>query len=251
MFRTPAAHMLSSIRGNKTGLRLALTSATRHRLLPAQPFSSLLHPLRTFSPSSSSSSSISTSSPQQSRRALSYSSTEPEFLVEPDDAVMDPKDILVPYIVDAKRVEIYQKHKEDPVSWSVANIAQHYSMSLTRARAIVYLMQQREELMTERGVLTVPPLWQQLWDVHNEAPELPLETLAEEHEVPGGAEEAGRILAVMEDHHFRKVNLQDYNEYMDWSLDLLDLLGVNTAFTEIGQSFSRSCCHSCHCCDVR
>ena len=59
-------------------------------------------------------------------------------MVEPDDVIMEPEDIAVPYIVDAKRVEIYEKHKEDPVAWSVQNIAQHYSMSLHRARAIVY-----------------------------------------------------------------------------------------------------------------
>ena len=44
-------------------------------------------------------------------------------MVEPDDAIMEPEDITVPYIVDAKRVEIYEKHKEDPVAWSVQNIA--------------------------------------------------------------------------------------------------------------------------------
>jgi len=167
-------------------------------------------------------------------RALSYSSKEPEFLVEPDDAVMDPRQILVPYIVDAKRVEIYQKHKEDPVKWSVQNIAQHYSMSMYRARAIVYLMREREQMMEASGVLSAPPVWHELFERRCADPEQPLESLAAEHGLQ--VAEAEAILATMEDHHYRKQNLQDYNEYMDWSLDLLQVLGVDTAFTEIGHA---------------
>lgn len=155
-------------------------------------------------------------------------------MVEPDDAEMDPIDIKVPYIVDAKRVEIYQKHKEDPVKWSIKNIAQHYSMSIYRSRAIIYLMKEREELMTTNGVLNVPPLWQQLFDIHKEDSEIPLETLASEHQLE--VSEVTSILETMEDHHYRKTNLQDYNEYMDWSLDLLNLLDVDTSFTEIGHA---------------
>jgi hypothetical protein len=210
-----AAHILSA-----SGKRRLAPAAVK---LSAQPFSSLL--ATPLSPSAA--------RPQQPpSRGLSYSSKEPEHLVEPDDAVMDPKDILVPYIVDAKRVEIYQKHKEDPEKWSVRNIAQHYQMSLPRARAIVYLMGEREQQMTRQGVLSVPEQWQQLFAAHTEDPAMPLETLASEHGV--SEEEAGRVLAVMQDHHYRKENLQDFNEYMDWSLDLLQLLGVDTAFTEIG-----------------
>jgi hypothetical protein len=147
---------------------------------------------------------------------------------------MEPRDILVPYIVDAKRVEIYQKHKEDPVQWSVQNIAQHYSMSLHRARAIVFLMKEREEMMEASGVLDAPPMWHDLYTAHSENPEQEVGELAAEHGLE--EEEARKVLAVMEEHHYRKTNLQDYNEYMDWSLDLLQLLGVDTAFTEIGHA---------------
>ena len=206
----------------------------------AGPLRSLSRAAASLSLSSSASSSSRARTPALAlcfsapRRALSYSSQEPEFLVEPDDAVMSPRDILVPYIVDAKRVEIYQKHKEDPVKWSVQNIAQHYSMSVYRARAIVYLMREREEMMESSGVLSAPPGWKEIFESRQSDPEQPIETLAAEHGLE--VEEATRVLAVMEDHHYRKENLQDYNEYMDWSLDLLSLLDVDTAFTEIGHA---------------
>ena len=170
-----------------------------------------------------------------SKRTISYSKQEPPFLVEPEDSPVDTRDILVPYIVDAKRVEIYQKHKEDPVKWSVDNIAQHYSMSVYRARAIVYLMKERESLMSSRGLLPEPPAeWNELYARYSKDPDTPVEILATEHNMDEN--EVTRILEVMEEHHYRKQNLQDYNEYMDWSLDLLKLIGVNTSFTEIGHA---------------
>lgn len=155
-------------------------------------------------------------------------------MVEPEDSDMPASEILVPYIVDAKRVEIYKKNKEDPVAWSVENIAQHYGMSLVRARAIVYLMRTREEHMEASGVLTAPPVWRELFEAHRANSEVAVETLAAEHGLELSA--AQSILATMEDHHYRKENLQDFNIYMDWSLDLLQLLDVDTSFTEIGHA---------------
>ena len=86
--------------------------------------------------------------------------------------------------------------------------------------------------MKESGVLNAPDAWHHLYENYRRDPEIPIESLAEEFGLQ--EDEASKILKTMKEHHHRKENMQDYNDYMDWSLDLLQLLGVNTSFTEYG-----------------
>lgn len=154
--------------------------------------------------------------------------------MEPEDSVIQPKEMFASYIVDAKRVEIYEKHKADPEKWSIKNIAQHYGMTIVRAQAIIHLMKIREDTMIKNGVLNIPPEWNDLLYDHLDNPEVTIETLASKHNLE--LENAKKILNAMLDHHYRKENLNDFNEYVDWSLDLLEVLGVNTSFSEGGQN---------------
>jgi AraC-like DNA-binding protein len=65
-------------------------------------------------------------------------------------------------------MEIYAKFKQNPVDSSFAKLAQEYRMSLTRCKAVIYLMRTREEMMISNGVLNIPEAWQRIYDAHTQ-----------------------------------------------------------------------------------
>jgi hypothetical protein len=40
---------------------------------------------------------------------------------------------------------MYKKYKHDPINWSIQNLSNHYGTSLERTRAVLFLMQKRDE----------------------------------------------------------------------------------------------------------
>lgn len=164
-----------------------------------------------------------------SQRTLSYSSQEPGYKIDWDDALPDPNDFTPAYLTDHKKMEIYLKHKKDPKEWNVKTISQRYGMSLLRAKAILWMMKQRENLMQELGVWNLSPLWQEIYDEHIREPEVNTkEALAEKHSLP--VEEVEKILKNMAEHSWRKENLNDSNDYHDEVLDFLAMAGGKLEF---------------------
>jgi hypothetical protein len=160
------------------------------------------------------------------RKNLSYSSQEPGFQVDWDDSMPDPNDFTPAYLTDHKKMEIYYKHKSDPKEWNVKTISQRYGLSLIRAQAVLYLMKEREALMKELGVLNIPTQWQEIYSEHVTEPEVKTaEFLAEKHSL--APEEVEKILKNMEEHQWRKQNLNDSNDYHDEVLDFLAMAGTD------------------------
>jgi AraC-like DNA-binding protein len=65
-------------------------------------------------------------------------------------------------------MEIYAKFKQNPVDSTFVKLAQEYRMSLTRCKAVIYLMRTREEMMASNGVLNIPESWQRIYDAHKQ-----------------------------------------------------------------------------------
>ena len=146
-------------------------------------------------------------------------------LVEPEGKCIESKFVPQPYVIDAKRLEIYRKHKSNPVEWSLKNLSQRYGMHVHRVRAIVYLMEQREALMEKLGVLNISPEWQAVYNDHMEEPgAMTVSALAEKHQM--SEDEVATIIKNMSEHEWRKKNLNDANSYMDWCLDTMESLGM-------------------------
>ena len=162
------------------------------------------------------------------RNYLSYSSQEPGFQVDWDDSMPDPNDFTPAYLTDHKKMEIYFKHKSDPKEWNVKTISQRYGLSVIRTQAVLYLMKEREALMKELGVLDIPTQWQEVYDEHVAEPEAKTaEFLAEKHSL--ALEEVEKILKNMEEHQWRKQNLNDSNDYHDEVLDFLAMAGIHSS----------------------
>lgn len=99
-------------------------------------------------------------------------------------------------------------------------------MHLHRARAIVYLMGERERLMEKLGVLNISPVWEAVYQEHCAEPEvMTVSALAEKHQL--SEEEVSKIITNMSEHTWRKKNLNDSNSYFDWCLDAMESLGTH------------------------
>jgi hypothetical protein len=152
--------------------------------------------------------------------------------VQSEDANVDIDDIKNYYIPEEVRAGIYQDHKADPKQWSAAKIANHYGMSLNRARAILYLMKSREEMMTKSGAINATPEWEEIFNKSKENPqENTLQNLATDYNKT--TEEVKTILDVMEEHTHRLKNLRDSDDYYNDHVDTLYNLGVNVQFREM------------------
>ena len=78
-------------------------------------------------------------------------------------ADVSPRDVKVPYLSDNTRVEMYKRHKADPLQWSISKLSQHYGATLDRTKAVLFLMQKREELMIQEKVADIPPMWHEIF----------------------------------------------------------------------------------------
>lgn len=177
-----------------------------------------------------------------------------------EEGLLQPQVIRIPYLRDITRQEIYARYVTDPEKWTFATLASHYQASLERVKAVVLLMHHRYEFMkNEMGftveivsnggensvpkvVVTIPPLWQALYEKHVAAPEDPLSKLladhnasviADEDKTSMNEEELKKILEKMADHDRRTQNLKDYEEDMEDKLKRIEMSGVNTKFAEV------------------
>lgn len=157
-------------------------------------------------------------------RFFSQSTTEPSYLIDWEGNEANLEDFQPAYLTDSKRMEIYYKHKNDPKEWSVYNISKRYGLSLSRTKAVLFLMKERENLMEKLGVKDLSDKWTNVYDDYLEDPETNTkEILAQKHSIP--IEEVELILNNVGEHYWRKENLHAANEYNDECLDLLDAAG--------------------------
>jgi hypothetical protein len=80
-----------------------------------------------------------------------YRPPESEYMVQTDPLV-NPKDFKITLLSEKTKAEIYQKHKSDPVNWSIAALAKSYKANPDRIKAVVLLQRQREEFFIKSGL---------------------------------------------------------------------------------------------------
>lgn len=136
-------------------------------------------------------------------RPLSSSGyVDPGWMIVSDDPEVDPARIKIPVLTDIVRQEIYQKFKEDPEKWTIPEIANHYRCTHERAKAVIYLLQKREEMMKENNVMDIPAAWTVILEKHQAEPLTnTVEALAEEFVLP--VQEITDILKRMKMHKAR------------------------------------------------
>ena len=136
-------------------------------------------------------------------RPLSSSGyVDPGWMVVSDEPDVDPSRIKIPVLTDLVRQEIFQKFKEDPEKWTIPEIASHYGCTHERAKAVIFLLQKREDLMRENNVTDIPAVWTAILDKHLADPvTVTAEVLAEEYELP--VEEVTGIIKRMKMHKAR------------------------------------------------
>lgn len=100
---------------------------------------------RRYASDSGSSSHNSTSSSILSTTNGLGSYEEPEYAVT-DDEDFNPAHVKIAYLPDNIRIEMYNLHKSDMEKWDEVALSRKYAASITRVRAVLLLMQRREEL---------------------------------------------------------------------------------------------------------
>ena len=156
---------------------------------------------------------------------------EPDYMVSTDPTV-DPKVIKVPILTDSVRADIFAKFKLDPNNqWTVSKLAQNFNCSADRIKAVIFLMQKREDMQRAAGVLDIPQVWK---NVHEKRLSDPVantpESLAAEFSM--SVEEVGSILARMDAHHRRQQNADEADADRALVMNRYAERGVDVRFRE-------------------
>ena len=86
------------------------------------------------------------------------------------DVDKDSSEVKVPYLAEKSKIEMYKRHKQDPVKWSISRLSQQYGATLDRTKAILFLMRKREEVMTKEKVLDIPAAWHEIYERYSAPP---------------------------------------------------------------------------------
>jgi Eukaryotic mitochondrial regulator protein len=157
---------------------------------------------------------------------------EPPYQVEFDMNSPDPRSVQVPYLRDHTRVEMYRKHVEDPVAWSVEKLSQHYGSSIDRTNAVLYLMGKREETQRKLGVIDMPEEHKKLYEKHTSDPAaFTAQVLSDESGL--AVQQVQTILSNLQQHHARLTTLNDSEEHMATVMASLEGEGIDTSFREV------------------
>lgn len=84
---------------------------------------------------------------------------DPPFLVVSDDKLTPTEKrelIKMPILSDATKKEMYRKHVDDGID--VVTIAQQYSASVDRVKAVIVMMESKENYLRSEGLLCYVPL---------------------------------------------------------------------------------------------
>jgi hypothetical protein len=119
--------------------------------------------------------------------------------------------IKLPFVREDMREDMWKLHKSDPARWTYQEISLRFKMSHARARAILWLMGQREAKMAKNKVLHLSDTWKSIWKLHLENPqEHTPEKIAEALTVD--IEEVKTCIANIQEHHNRLENLSSKME---------------------------------------
>lgn len=153
-------------------------------------------------------------------------------MVEFDEHSVDPKTVQIPYLRDKTRMEMYQKHKSDPMTWDVKKLSLHYGTSIDRTNAVLFLMKRREELQAKLGAVDVSPEHKSMYDKHVSDPETHTpEKLSEEFGI--NVAQVHEILANLKMHFARLNTLQASEDHMTSMMAEYEEDGIDTSFKEI------------------
>ena len=167
---------------------------------------------------------------QQQQQSSSSGWREPSYMVSTEPTV-DPRAVKVPVLSDATRAQIFSKFKSDPAEWTVAKLAQSYNCSIDRIKAVIFLMQKRETMQKDAGVLQVPQVWKAVYDKHLLDPAAnTVDALSAEFSLP--APEIEAILLKLRLHHRRKKNMDDAEADKESVLSRYAERGVDVRFRE-------------------
>ena len=167
---------------------------------------------------------------QQQQEPQSSGWREPSFMVSTEPTV-DPRAVKIPVLSDATRAQIYSKFKADPAEWTAAKLAQNYNCSVDRVKAVIFLMQKRETVQKEAGVLSIPQTSKAVYDKHVADPTTnTVDALAAEFSLPVPEIEA--ILGQLRVHYRRKKDVDDAETEKENVLRRYAEKGVDVRFRE-------------------
>lgn len=167
-------------------------------------------------------------------KTLRIEEPSPLVTVEP---IMNPAEVAVPYLREQQREDIYVSYKADPVTWSPAKLAEKYNASEMRIKAVIYLMQKREELMEKNKVINIPQDHQEIYEKSLNK-ENTIASIAEVHQK--SEEEVKDIIARLTDHHQRLANMKAMEGYNNDVMKEFTELGASTDFRETPSIASKS-----------
>ncbi len=101
---------------------------------------------------------------------------EPSYLIDTDVRSVAPSEIKVPFFSEKLKQELYAKYKQDPEQWSVMALSKAYGTSIERTKAVLFLLEKREQFKKERGILDIPDEWfevQKKFEKYTNAPPAP------------------------------------------------------------------------------
>jgi hypothetical protein len=136
-------------------------------------------------------------------------SNEPEPGVETEFDVEDASEYKLPYVREWMKEEMWELHKGDPQRWTWNALSQKYKMAIERVRAIIILMEKRENHMKKNKVFKISSTWSSIWKMHLEGVHTP-EAIAEAIGVEPA--EVTTCIANMKEHELRQRLLDDMSE---------------------------------------
>jgi hypothetical protein len=157
---------------------------------------------------------------------------DPPYQVSIDEQYVDPKSFQIPYLRDGTRQEMYRKHMEDPISWSIQKLSEHYGTSRDRTNAVIFLMGRREELQAKLGAVKIPTEHQSMYDKHRlDAEAHTPEKLSEEFGID--ISQVYDVLKNLKIHYARLNTLQKSEEHKGGIMAKMEEEGIETSFKEI------------------
>lgn len=148
---------------------------------------------------------------------------------------VDPSLVKIPLLLEETKVEMYKKHKHDPINWSIDKLSNHYRTSLERTRAVIFLMQKRDEEIAKITKLPVgtdvPKEWLELYQYYDSTiPSPSNDDLAKKFSID--INKVPVILAAMVEHCRKLENVDAGDKFSRGILARLKEEGVDTNFRE-------------------
>ena len=139
---------------------------------------------------------------------------ENEFVddYEPDDLAMDgyvePTEMLISYVSEDIRRELFSLHREDPNRWTPVELSRRYNMTVRRVKSIVYLACKREEAIEKLipSAQSKGEKWMEIYQKYVDDPEEnDVNKLSAETKLP--ADQVQDIIIRMKQNECREANM--------------------------------------------